>query len=121
MLKNFLEMLKMQILRYYTDVVSIRCVLGGNGEEEDGGGLEYLFITHSGDGDECGLRNTLRLIRLVEDTGFLLCWRKSGWVCGRSTGQRQLIQGMEEGSTTEGFPNARGINVQMMMERPWPG
>lgn len=46
----------------------------------------YLFI-YFGDGDACGLRNTMRLIGLVEDKriiglveerGLLLCWRKGG-------------------------------------------
>lgn len=76
-------------------MVSIRCVFAGVGVgEQGGGGVESLLISHSGDGDACGLRNTPRLPGLVGSKGLLLRWRKSG--SGRSAEQRFLILGVED-------------------------
>lgn len=80
-----------------------------------------ISITHSGDGDPCGMRETLRLAGLVEDRELLLCWRKSGcvWSEYRVDTPNPGAGGGE--LTTEGFPSARGINLdKRWMGRPCP-
>lgn len=45
MFQNFLEMLKMQVLRYYTEMVSFRGCIGWDEQEEGDGGLKSLLNT----------------------------------------------------------------------------
>lgn len=98
---------------------------GWGGEEEDGC-WSGISITHSGDGDPCGMRETLRLAGLVEDRELLLCWRKSGCVWseyrgdtpnpgagGRGADHRRISQCKRHqlGQTMDGkaLPTMRGL------------